>query len=111
MSTEQIPYIRWGDYKSQDQNKPDRLDIEVTSLEQFESELTTNVHVRQKIHDEWQERILPLKSHESTNSSLIKQWNELIKKKKIIVGSKIIIFTCLGISKHDKKIRKFQVEV
>ncbi|TAK17843.1 MAG: hypothetical protein EPO37_06165 [Nitrosarchaeum sp.] len=111
MNTEQIPYIRWGEYKSKEQNKPDRLEIEVTGLEQFESELTTNVQVRQKVQGEWQERILPLKAHESNNSSLLKQWNDLIKKKKIIVGSKLVIFTWLGISKYNRVIRKFQVEV
>ncbi|MBS3925136.1 MAG: hypothetical protein KGZ34_00360 [Nitrosarchaeum sp.] len=111
MSTTQIPYICWGEYKSKDQNNPDRLDIEVTSLEQFESELTTNVHVKQKIQGECQERILPLKSHESPNNSLLKQWNDLVKRKRIIVGSKLVIHTYLGISKHGRTIRKFHVEV
>lgn len=110
MSTEQIPYIHWGDYKSKDPNNPDSLEIEAISLEQFESELSTNVHVKQKINRIWEDRILALKSHESNNSSLIKQWNELVKKKKIIVGSKLIISTWLGLSKNNRPIRKFELE-
>ena len=106
-----IPYIHWGDYKSKDSHNPDILEIEVTTLEQFESELSTNIQCRQKIHDTWEDRILPLKSHESNNSSLLKTWNELVQRKRIIVGSKIIIHTYLGISKNGRVIRKFQVEV
>lgn len=110
MSTEQIPYIRWGDYKSKDSNKPDILEIETVSLEQFESDLSTNVHVKQKINGVWEDRTLALKSHESNNSSLLKQWNELVKKKQIIVGNKLIISTWLGLSKNNRPIRKFELE-
>lgn len=111
MSTEQIPYIHWGDYKSKDSTNPDSLDIEVISLDQFDSELSTNVPVNLKIDGGYEKRILPLKSHESNNSSLIKQWNELVKKKKITIGSKIVMYTWLGISKYNRVIRKFQIEV
>ena len=110
MSTEQISYIRWGDYKSKDPNKPDILEIEAISLEQFESDLSTNVHVKQKINGGWENKTLALKSHESNNSSLIKQWNELVKKKKIIVGSKPVISTWLGLSKNNRPIRRFELE-
>ena len=111
MSAEQIPYIHWGDYKSKDSHNPDILEIEVTTLEQFESELSTNIQCRQKLNGSWKERILSLKSHESNNSSLLKTWNDLVKKKRIIVGSKILIHTHLGISKNGRVIRKFQIEV
>jgi len=111
LSTEQIQYIRWGDYKSKDTNNPDSLELEVTTLEQTESEFTTNIQCRQLILGSWEDRILPLKSHESNNSSLLKMWNELVKRKRIIVGSKLVIRTHLGISKYGRVIRKFQVEV
>ena len=111
MSIEQIPYIHWGDYKSKDTNNSDILEIEVIILEQFESELSTNVHVKQKIDGVYEDRNLPLKSHESNNSSLLKQWNELVKKKRITVGSKPVIHTCLGISKHNRVIRRRSIEV
>ena len=104
-------YIHWGNYKSKDTNNPDRLEIEILTLVQFESELSANVHVKQKINETYEVRILPLKSHESNNSSLLKQWNELVEKKKITIGSKLVIFTWLGISKYNRVIRKFQIEV
>jgi len=111
LSTEQIQYIRWGDYKSKDVPNPDILEIEVTTLQQFESELSTNIQCKQLIQGTWEDRILPLKSHESNNCSLLKTWNELVKRKRIIVGSKILIHTYLGISKYGRTIRKYQVEV
>jgi hypothetical protein len=111
LSTEQITYIRWGDYKSKDANKPDILEVEVITLEFFESKLSTNVLVKLKENDSWQEKLLPLKSHESANGSLLKQWNELVDKKKIKIGGKILIKTSLGISRYHRVIRNSRIEV
>ena len=111
MSTKQIPYIHWGDYKSKDVNNPDLLEIEVTTLQQFESEFSTNIQCRQLILGTWEDRILPLNSHDSNNGSLLKMWDNLVKRKRIIVGSKIVIHTYLGVSINGRDIRKFRIEV
>jgi hypothetical protein len=104
-----VHYVRWGDYSSKNPNKPDILDIEALDLEQFQSDLTTNVHIKQKINDLWEEKVLPLKSHESNNSELIKKWNDAVKKKKIVVGVKLQIHTFLGLSKNNNPIRRFEL--
>lgn len=111
MSTLTIPYIKWGEYHSKESNKPDELEIKADKTETFESELTTNVQVQQRINDSWEDRILPLKSHESENSSLLKSWNELVENKKIVSGAKFQIKTYLGLSKNNRPIRRFELVI
>lgn len=111
MSTSEIPYVKWGECHSKNPDKPDVLELRLVKTETFESDLTTNAHVKQKIHDLWEDRILPLKSHESENSSLLKSWNELVKKKKIIVGVEFYIRTYLGLSKNNRPIRRFELVI
>jgi len=111
LSTDDIPYVKWGEYRSRSPDKPDVLEFKVVKTETFESDLTTNAYVQQKIHDSWEQRILPLKSHESDNSSLLKSWNELVKKKKIVIGKEFKIGTYLGLSKNNRPIRRFELEI
>ncbi|MCH7560706.1 MAG: hypothetical protein IIC67_04955, partial [Thaumarchaeota archaeon] len=84
MSTELAPFIKWGDYTSKDGNIPDILYLEVIDVETFDTEFSTNVQVKQKINDSWEERVLPLKSHESNNSQLLQLWNKAKRKRKIV---------------------------
>ena len=111
MSTDSISYVRWGECHSKNPDKPDVLECKVVKIETFESDLTTNVHVKQKITDFWEDRILPLKSHESENGALLKSWNELVKKKKIVVGVEFQIKTYLGLSKNNRPIRRFELVI
>lgn len=111
MSTDEIPYVRWGEYHSRNPDKPDVLEFKVVKTETFESDLTTNVHVQQRIHDSWEDKILPLKSHDSANSSLLKSWNELVKKKKIVVGKEFQIKTYMGLSKNNRTIRRSELVI
>jgi len=107
--SETIQYTRWGNYSSTNPNKPDVLDIKIVNLDQFDSDLTTNVSVMQLIGNNWEGRILPLKSHESNNGELLKKWNEAVKKKKIVMETRLQIATFLGISKNNNRIRRFEL--
>lgn len=103
--------MKWGLFRSHEKSNPDILEFKVLDTKTFETEYSTNVKIYLKSNNGWNEVVLPLKSHESTNSSLLKQWTELVAKKKIILGSEVMIKTWLGISKHNRVIRKFKVEV
>ncbi|QLH03002.1 hypothetical protein C5F47_05285 [Nitrosopumilus cobalaminigenes] len=109
MSTESISFIKWGECHSKNPDKPDVLECKVVKTETMDSELTTNVHVQQRIHDSWEDRLLPLKSHESHNSSLLKSWNELVKHKKIVADTKFQLKTYLGLSKNNRPIRRSEI--
>lgn len=110
-NTIQTPFIKWGNYKSQDQNNPDVLELQVAEVETFETAYSTNVRVRQRIGDDWEERILPLKSYESVNSILLKEWQKAEFKKLIKVGKRFVLKTWLGKSKKsDFPMRRFVLE-
>ncbi|MCA9827124.1 MAG: hypothetical protein KC444_01850 [Nitrosopumilus sp.] len=110
MSTETITYIKWGDYKSQDQEEPDYLEFKVSDLGTFETEYSVNVQMLQKIDDKLEYRILPLKSHTSRNASLLKQWNDGVRTKKIREGKRIRLQTWIGKSKNGFPIRRYVLE-
>ena len=110
MSTEQITYIRWGDYKSQDKNKPDVLEFKVLETETFETEYSINVKVEQKTSNGEKEAILPLKSKTSDNASLLQLWQKGVKDGLIKKGKKFVLKTWLGLSKNNRPIRKFELE-
>jgi len=105
MSTEEIPYIKWGDYKSQEEENPDILEFKVSDLDKFDSEYSVNVQILLKVENKFEYRNLPLKSHNSRNASLLKQWNEGVKTKKIKKGKKIQLETWLDKSKYNFGIR------
>ena len=109
MSTELAPFIKWGDYTSKDANSPDVLHLEVIETERFDTELSTNVHVKQKILDKYEERVLPLKSHESNNTQLLNLWNKAKRDGKLTAGTKFQIQTYLGLSKNNRAIRRFDL--
>lgn len=110
MSTEIIPYIKWGDYTSKDQNNPDILEIKVSDLDTFDSELSVNVQILLDVGEKLDYRILPLKSHTSRNASLLKQWNDGVKHKTILEGKRICIKTWIGESKNGFPIRRYILE-
>lgn len=109
MSTELAPFLKWSEHVSKDANNPDVLHLEVIDAETFETEYSTNVHVKQMISDKWQERVLPLKSHESNNTQLLHLWNKAKRDGKITQGRKFQIKTYLGLSKNNRSIRRFDL--
>jgi len=108
--SEIIVYIKWGDYKSNDSDNPDYLEFKVSDLETFETEYSVNVQILLKIDDKLEYRNLPLKSHTSKNASLLKQWNEGVRTKKIKEGNRIRMQTWIGKSRNGFSIRRFILE-
>ena len=101
------PFLKWGTYKSEDQNIPDRLSIQTTETETFDTEYGINVNA---IVDGIKMAI-PLHNFNSANTALLKLWNNNIKKGKIKKGTKFVLCTYLGLSKNGRKIRKWKMEV
>ena len=104
------PFIKWGSFKSTDQNNPDVLDLKVSDLEAFETSYSINVEVLQKVDGELTKMILPLKSHESKNSSLLDQWQRAIQQGKIKQGKTFQIKTWLAESINGRTIRRYSLE-
>ena len=109
MSTSLTPFIKWGSFKSTDQNKPDVLELQVSEVDTFETAYSINVRVQLKDNGEWIDAILPLKSFESKNDILLKEWQK--NKSTIKVGRKFLLKTWLGKStKSDFPMRRFVLE-
>jgi len=109
MSTDVIPFIQWGSFHSKDIENPDVLEIEVVTLEQWDSEFSTNVQVKYHIHGSWEDRILPLRSLESNNPMLLNLWNKAVSEKRIKVGTRLSIKTHMGKSRNHNDMRKYQL--
>ena len=106
-----VPFIKWGNYKSQDPRMPDMLKLQVAEVETFETPYSTNVRVRHNEGEEWNDKILPLKSHESANSILIQEWNKWVDKKVVKVGKLFILKTWLDRTKKtNRPLRRFVLE-
>ena len=104
-NTSYPPFLKWGDYKS-DESKPHRLEIQVTELVTFETEYGVNVNA---IVDAV-EMAIPLHNFNSVNTALLKLWNNNIQNGKIQEGVKFTLLTYLGLSKNDRKIRRWIME-
>jgi len=110
MSLDVIPFLKWGDCPSKDENTPDILDIKVCDLETFDTEYSENVQVLLHTPNGLEYRILPLKSHMSKNASLLKFWKQGVRERKIKKDSRIKIRTWIGESKNGFPIRRYIVE-
>ena len=95
------PFLKWGNYKSEDSAKPDKLAIEITEVDTFETQYGVNVNA---IVD-GVEMAVSLHSFNSTNTMLLKLWSDNVKK-----GVKFTLLTWLGVSRNDRKIRKWKME-
>ena len=104
-------FIKWGSYKSKDQDNPDVLELKVSDTEPFETAYSINAEVLQKDDGEWKEMNLPLKSHESKNASLLNQWNKALKQGKLKPRKTFQIKTWLSTSKNGRPIRRFSLEI
>jgi len=100
------PFLKWGKYKSEDESNPDKLHIEVTETETFETEYGVNINA---IVD-GQEMAISIQNFNSLNMSLLKIWNSNIRKGKIKKGSKFTLLTWMGLSKNARRIRRWIVE-
>ena len=100
------PFLKWGSYKSEDQDNPDKIKVQVIETETFETEYGVNVNA---IID-GVEMVLPLQNFNSVNTALLKLWNNNIKNKKIKKSAKFILCTHLGLSKNNRKIRRWVME-
>ena len=79
--------------------------------ETFETAYTVNVKVLLKEGKKWNEIILPLKSHESKNEALLKEWQKNERKGLIKVGKKFSLKTWVGKStRSEHDIRRFVLE-
>ncbi|MGH2611880.1 MAG: hypothetical protein ACRDFB_02390 [Rhabdochlamydiaceae bacterium] len=111
MSETLPPFLKWGSYKSHDQDKPNVLEMQVVDIEPFETAYTINVKVLLKEGKKWNETILPLKSLESKNEALLKAWNKNSQKDLIKVGKRFKLKTWLGKStRSEYDIRRFVLE-
>lgn len=103
------PYIKFGEFKSRDENKPDVLELQIVDPETFDTKHSINIRVSQQENDEWIEKILPLKNHDSTNDSLLREW-EMNARKDITRKKKFFkLKTWLGISKNQRPIRRYDL--
>jgi hypothetical protein len=110
------PCLKWGQYKSKDDDKPDILELEVIDMVTFESQYSTNARVKIKEHSDvdknnntiWKEVILPLKSHNSSNAKLLNLWTANIKNGKLQPNRQFKLKTWLGTSVRTKwQVRRF----
>jgi len=111
LSTQQIPYIRWGEYKSNDPKKPDILEIQIIDQETFPTTYSENLHVKLLVNNQWQERILPIQNYNSDNTELMQAWTRAEKLGKIKPDNTIKIHTWLGKSKKnpERNMRRFRI--
>lgn len=106
---DKLPYIKYGSFRSNEKTNPDIMELKVEELDTFDTDFSTNVIVLQKNEKDWNKAILPLKSHDSVNESLLKLWRKGISDKLIIQGRKFVIKTWLGLSKNNRPIRRFEL--
>lgn len=99
------PFLKWGDYKSNDQNNPDILNVEVLETETFETEY--GINVRAKVNGI--EFAVPLHNHNSNNKQLLRLWMDGVKSGKIQPGKKLKLKTWLGTSKNKHTIRRWEL--
>jgi len=87
------PFIHWGDYKSQDQNNPDVLKLQVVDPEIRENLYCSYVPVLHNDNGEWKEKNLPLRQHEHWNRNLFRKYYDLFNSGLIRVNTHLKLKT------------------
>ena len=106
MSESQFPpFLKWGQFKSNDEKKPDEIDVEIQETGTFETEY--GINVRAIVNGK--EAAMPLHSFESKNKQLLQLWNKAVRDGKITQGKEFKLKTWLGISKNKHPIRRFEL--
>ena len=100
------PFLKWGNYQSNDSANPNKISVQVTETETFETEYGVNVNC---IVDGI-EMAIPLHNFNSVNTALLKLWNDNTKIGKIKKGANFTLSTFLGQSRNNRKIRKWSME-
>lgn len=100
------PFLRWGNYQSKDSAKPNKITVQVTETETFETEYGVNVNCLV----DGMEMAIPLYNFNSVNMALLKLWNNNVQIGKIRKGVKFTMLTYLGQSKNKRTIRKWSME-
>lgn len=103
------PFLKWGEFKSDNPKNPDEIEIKTIETDTFETEYSINVLALRKEKKKWVEFNLPLKSHDSANASLLNQWMSLVKSGKIKKGTILRLKTWMGTSKNGRAIRRFEL--
>ena len=106
MSDNFPPFLKWGSYTSDDSAKPDKISIQITETETFETEYGININALVN----GTEMAIPLQNFNSVNTALLKLWNDNTKKGKIRKNAKFTLHTYLGLSRNNRKIRKWSME-
>ena len=109
MNEIKTPYIKFGEFKSQNENKPNILELQIIDPETFETQYSVNIRVKRLMNNEWVERILPLKNHDSKNDALLREWQKNARKDIIQKRRFFKIKTWLGISKNQRPIRRYKL--
>jgi len=101
------PFLKWGDYRSNNEENPDVLKIQVLDDKTFGTKFSTNI----KANVDGIEKIIPLHNFESKNKVLLIKFNKAKKEGKIKDGKTFKLKTWLGISKTNKEfsIRRFEL--
>lgn len=107
MSTTSLPqFLKWGNYKSTDADKPDIIQVEIVDPEPFETQYDWIVLA--KLDNT--ETNIPLRA-KSSNKKLYKQYTQLLHAGKIKAGTKLKIKTWLRKSSKNPQhnLRDYEV--
>jgi len=106
--TSLTPFLKWGDYKSNDEKSPDVLRVKIVESEPFETTYSTNI--KAEVDDKGL-FIIPLHNFESANKSLLNEFSKMWKSGKIKDGSSVKVKTWMGVSTRnpDKKLRRWKI--
>ena len=97
-------FLRWGDFKSTDKNRPDIIELECgESTDTFLTEFSTCIKAKMNNED----INIPLKSNTSANPQPLKAFMEYVDSGKIKAGQFFQLLTFKGTSKNDRPIRRF----
>ena len=104
LSGEKPKYLKWGDFKSTDENNPDVLEIECgKSTDTFETEYSTCIKAKMNNED----INIPLKGKNSNNPQPLQAYRKYVASGKIKAGQLFKLLTFKGTSQNDKPIRRF----
>lgn len=102
-------FIRWGQFKSTDKDKPDVLEVKPQGKDIWSTEYSKCTNVSYNVDSAWSDTILPLKALNSVSTGLFSQWTEAMDGGKLKVGEAVKILTWLDKSINGHPIRRFML--
>ena len=102
-------FIRLGRFTSTDKDNPDVLEVKPQIKHIYTTEYSQCTDVLYNDNGSWVEAILPLKSNNSTNASLINQWTKTRDQGRLKIGKAVKILTWLDTSKNGNPIRRYRL--